>query len=75
MFNNIMLVSTPILFGDNLADWAVKIVLAVLAFFLITWLLPKFGAAVHLEPPPPIPTLIALAVAILVFIFVQPGLS
>jgi hypothetical protein len=75
MFNSIMLVATPVLFGDTLADWAVKIVLAVLAFFLITWLLPKFGKAVHLEPPDPIPTLIALAVAILVFIFVQPGLS
>jgi len=56
----------PVIFGRALSDWAIRIVLASLAFFLIKWLLPLLFIAIHFPIPDTIVTLIALAIALLV---------
>ena len=56
----------PVIFGDTLAGWVIRIVGAILIFLLIRWLLPMLMEAVGFPVPDQIITVLTILCALIV---------
>ena len=56
----------PVIFGDTLSHWIIRIVCAIFAFLLIMWLIPAWFNAISFPVPHNIVEVFAVLVALLI---------